>query len=71
MTTAQTAKGVKTTVTMVLASGGDLPSIIHLRDATFVKPAADGSISVTTEHIADLQAAGWAVKIASGATHVP
>ena len=69
-TTTQTAQGQATTVTMDCITG-IVPSVIHLRDGTSVKPAADGSISVAFVHAHDLMSAGWGIRVTGGTTHVP
>jgi hypothetical protein len=56
-------------IKMVLANGAAPPSVIHLADATSVKPSAiDGSIVVDTKHIDALMRAGWAISYPGGAS---
>ncbi len=65
--TTQTATGAVTLVTMVLANGGQVPSVIHV-GATAIKPAADGSIVVDMQYSDALMRAGWAWKYPGGAS---
>jgi hypothetical protein len=67
-TTTQTATGQVTMVTMVLANGASPPSVIHLPDATSIRPAADGSISVNVMWSDALMNSGWAFKYPGGAS---
>ena len=58
-------------VTLQLPAGTDVPTMVHLRDATTVKPNSSGQIVVSTKHLHDLLAAGWQLVVSGGTTHVP
>lgn len=58
-------------ITMQPASGMTMPTQVHLPDGSMVMPNASGQISVASNFVPALIAAGWQVVIASGATHVP
>lgn len=49
------------TITMQPPAGTEAPTMVHLPDATTVKPDANGRITVATKHIAVMIAAGWTV----------
>ena len=51
------------TFTLALATGGDIPTQIHLRDGTTIRPANDGTIQANAEHLGALATAGWFVKL--------
>jgi hypothetical protein len=55
-------------VTMVLANGAAPPSIIYLPDATSIRPAADGSISVNVMWSDALMNSGWSYKYPGGSS---
>jgi hypothetical protein len=58
-------------VTMQPPTGTQVPTHIHLPDGSRVFPNASGQISVASNFVTTLIAAGWQVVISSGATHVP
>jgi hypothetical protein len=59
------------TIVLQMPPGSVVPTQIHLRDGTTIKPAANGTITVATNYLHDLLAAGWQIVISGGATHVP
>jgi hypothetical protein len=57
-------------VTMQPAAGLTVPTVVFLPDGTSVFPV-NGQITITTNFIAVMIAAGWELVVASGTTHVP
>lgn len=62
--------GNRTLVPMKRADG-TMDSIVHLPDATTVKPAADGTVMIPGEFVIALMMGGYTMTVASGTTHVP
>ena len=62
--------GNKTLVAMKRADG-TMDSIIHLPDATTVKPAADGTVMVPGLFVLEMINAGYTMTVAGGTTHIP
>lgn len=58
-------------VTMQPPAGAQIPSQVHLPDGSTVFPNADGTISVASNFVSTMIAAGWSVVISAGQTHVP
>jgi len=58
-------------ITMQPASGMTVPTMVHLPDGSAVAPNASGQISVASNFVSTLIAAGWQVVVSSGTTHVP
>jgi hypothetical protein len=52
-------------------AGMVVPSIVYLLDGTTVIPNASGQISVASNLVASLMAAGWQIVVSGGTTHVP
>jgi hypothetical protein len=59
------------TVTMQPPAGSVIPTIVHLRDGTTVTPDASGQITIASNYISDMLAAGWSIVVSGGTTHVP
>jgi hypothetical protein len=58
-------------VTLQPASGMQVPTQVHLPDGSTVFPNASGQISVASNFVSVMLAAGWEIVVTSGATHVP
>ena len=58
-------------VTMQPPSGAQIPTQVHLSDGSVVFPNASGQISVASNFVTTMLAAGWAIVVAGGTTHVP
>lgn len=59
------------TVTMQMPAGFVVPTQIHMRDGSTIKPNASGQITVATNYLHDLLAQGWQIIVSGGTTHVP
>ena len=59
------------TVTMQPASGMAVPTQVHLPDGSMVMPNASGQISVASNFVGVMLAAGWEIVVTSATTHVP
>jgi hypothetical protein len=59
------------TITMQPASGMTVPTIVYLPDGSTVTPNASGQISIASNFVNTMIAAGWQIVISGGATHVP
>ena len=62
--------GNKTLVAMKRADG-TMDSIVHLPDATTVKPAADGTVMIPGLFVSEMINAGYTMTVTGGTTHVP
>lgn len=58
-------------VTLQMPAGSVVPSIVHLNDGTAIKPNASGQITVASNFLNVLMAAGWQIVVTGGTTHVP
>ena len=58
-------------VTMQPAAGMQVPTMVHLPDATTVFPNAAGQISISSKFVEVMLAAGWQIVVPGGTTHVP
>jgi hypothetical protein len=58
-------------VTMQPASGMTVPTMVHLPDGSTVFPNASGQISIASNFVTTMIAAGWEIVVTSGTTHVP
>jgi hypothetical protein len=58
-------------ITMQPASGMQVPTQVHLPDGSTVFPNASGQISVASNFVTTMIAAGWQIVVSSGTTHVP
>jgi hypothetical protein len=63
--------GNSTTVPMKIASGGTVPTMVHLPDATTIFPDATGQLLVPALFVSTMMNAGWQIVVSSGTTHVP
>jgi len=53
------------------AAGMQVPTMVHLPDATTVFPNASGQISISSKFVEVMLAAGWQIVVSGGTTHVP
>jgi len=63
--------GNTTTVPMKVASGGTVPSVIHLADSSAIFPDASGQFLVPSTQVVAMLSAGFQIVVSSGTTHVP
>lgn len=57
-------------VTLQLPAGSNVPTRVHY-DSTFAVPDANGRITVDSQYLGPLMAAGWQIVVTGGTTHVP
>lgn len=63
--------GNKTLIPMKVASGGTVPTLIHLPDASTVSPDATGLFQIPAEFTTAMLNAGLQLVVTGGANHVP
>lgn len=63
--------GNQTLIPMRVAAGVQVPSQVHLPDATVVFPDASGQIMCPALFVVSLMNAGFQIVVAGGTTHVP
>jgi hypothetical protein len=59
------------TLVAMKRADGTMDSIVHLPDATTVKPASDGTVMIPGLFVMAMINAGYTMTVGSGTVHIP